>query len=294
MSAVAPVLFDAPGPRARRRIFALTVVAALLAAGVVALGVRQLAVTGELSWALWGPLLDPSNEDFALVWARLGSGLAVTLQAASLSMVLALVLGTVVAMGRLMAGPVLRVPLVGMVELLRGLPVIVTLLLSSFVPRSLGFPIPDFAALVVGLVLYNMVIISEILRAGVRSLPRGQSEAGKAIGLRPGQTMLLVQLPQSFRSMLPSLISQLVVVVKDTALAIFVFVQVTELARSGQQIRNALDNPIQTFAVVAVIYVVLNLLLEKLATLVEARLSASRSGDDEDAPATPATEGARV
>jgi len=283
MSAPAPVLFDAPGPKARRRIRVLTVIAVLGLLALVVVALLRLAERGQLAAELWAPLLDPRDESFAQVWTNLGNGLLVTLQAAVFATLLSLVIGTVVCVTRLMAPRPVRIPLVALVEVLRGLPVIVTILLSSVVPRALGTPIEDLTALVVGLVLYNSVIISEILRAGVRSLPRGQVEAGLAIGLRPTQTMLVIQLPQAFRAMLPSLISQLVVVVKDTALVAFVLNGVTELARAGDQIRGFLRNPLQTFAVVAVIYMVVNLLLERLARLVEARLSrASSPSEDAD------------
>ena len=124
--------------------------------------------------------------------------------------------------------------------------------------------------LVIGLTAYNMVIFAEVVRAGVLSLPRGQREAALATGLTNGQTMRLVLLPQAFRVMLPALISQLVVVLKDTSLIAFVG-NYSELLRSSERIQRNLDNPIQMFIVAALLYVVLNYGLGKLAQFVQLR-----------------------
>jgi glutamate transport system permease protein len=127
---------------------------------------------------------------------------------------------------------------------------------------------------VIGLTAYNMVIIAEILRAGVLSLPSGQREAALAIGLTPGSTMRLILLPQAVRTMLPALISQIVVVLKDTSLAAVLGIYI-ELLRQGNLIALNLDNPIQMLSVIAVIFILLNYLLSRLARWLERRLSRS-------------------
>ena len=124
--------------------------------------------------------------------------------------------------------------------------------------------------LVAGLTLYNCVIISEIVRAGIQSLPRGQVEAGLAIGMTPGQVMSQVQLPQAVRAMLPALISQLIVVLKDTSLVTFI-ANYDELLSQGESIQRNLGNPIQTFFVVALIYIAINYALGRLAQYIERR-----------------------
>jgi glutamate transport system permease protein len=273
----ATVLFDAPGPRTRRRVLIISLVAAALALAGIAVAVARLADNGQFDAELWGPLIDPSTEEFPLVWERLGRALLVTLQAAAVSMVLSLVLGVVLVTLRLRLGRFARLPVIGVVELLRGLPVIVAILLASVLMPRIGVDLPDFWYLVIGLTAYNSVIISEILRAGVLSLPRGQVEAGLAIGLTRRQTMALVEMPQAFRVMLPALISQLVVIVKDTALASVVINGVDDLMRQAQSLRGALDNPLQVFAVVAVMYIVINVLLDRVAVLVERRFARRRA-----------------
>jgi glutamate transport system permease protein len=238
--------------------------------------IRRLVDQGEFSLEKWGPLVDPSNEAFDAVWGLLGEGLVNTIKAAVVAMILSVVLGTLIAVARISLGKVGRIPLIGLVEILRGLPVVVLVYLSVQVLPDIGVDLRDlpggqvFWGLVIGLTAYNMVIFAEVVRAGVASLPRGQREAALATGLTNGQTMRLVLLPQAFRVMLPSIISQLVVVLKDTSLVTFV-ANYDELLSNGESIRRNLDNPIQTFTVVALIYIAINYSLDRLARYIQAR-----------------------
>jgi glutamate transport system permease protein len=127
------------------------------------------------------------------------------------------------------------------------------------------------------LTAYNSVIIAEIIRAGVASLPRGQREAALAVGLTSGQTMRAVLLPQAFRVMLPALISQVVVIVKDTSLAAVLGIY-PELLKEGNLIAQNLSNPIQMLTVVGIIFVIINFSLSRLAVWVERRLSRRSTG----------------
>ncbi|MEJ5868080.1 amino acid ABC transporter permease [Pseudokineococcus sp. 5B2Z-1] len=277
MSQPNAVLFDELGPRGRRRVRTLTVVSAVVLVLVLVLAVVRLAQNGQFAYDLWAPLVDPTTEEFPLVWQRLGRGLLWTLAVAAVAMAGSLVIGVGIAVARLSLGRYGRLPLVAVVELFRGLPVVVTILYVSIALPVLGVDLSDNWFLAIGLIVYNCVVISEIVRAGVLAVPHGQVEAGQAVGLRPSQVMRSIQLPQAFRSMLPAIISQLVVILKDTALGAVVLNGVTELTRQGQQLRNFFDNALQTFFVVAVIYVVVNILLGKAAEVLERRLSRSRT-----------------
>jgi len=270
------VLYDAQGPRARRRTRIGTAIAVLLLAALAYLVLRRLVDQGEFSLEKWGPLVDPSNEAFDAVWRLLGEGLVNTIKAAVVAMILSVVLGTLIAVARLSLGKVGRIPLIGLVEILRGLPVVLLVYLAVQVLPDIGVDLRDwpggqvFWGLVIGLTAYNMVIFAEVVRAGVASLPRGQREAALATGLTNGQTMRLVLLPQAFRVMLPAIISQLVVVLKDTSLITFV-ANYDELLSNGESIARNLDNPIQTFTVVALIYIAINYSLDRLARHIQAR-----------------------
>jgi glutamate transport system permease protein len=275
------VLYDEPGPRARRRSLIGTVVAGVALLALLGFVVARLAEQGQFSMELWGPLIDPSNEVFPQVWELLLRGLAATLVAAALAITFSLIVGTSLGTLRLMLGRWTRVPLVAGIELFRGLPVVITIFYVWQVLPEVGVDVSFLPGenglwyVVIGLTLYNSVIIGEILRAGVLSLPRGQGEAARAIGMTEWQVMRMILLPQAFRTMLPALISQLVVVLKDTSLAAILGLYI-ELLRRGNIISQNLDNPIQTLFVVGLIFITINYGLSRLAVWTEARLGRSR------------------
>lgn len=291
------VLYDVPGPRAHRRALIGTVIASLAILALLGGVAKRLNDQGQFSMELWGPLIDPGNESFEAVWRLIGKGLGATLVAAGLAIALSLVVGTFLGAVRLLTSPVARIPLVGFIELFRALPVVITIFFvwRVFVELNINVaPLPGVDGLwylVIGLTLYNSVIIAEIIRAGVNSLPRGQGEAALAVGMTPGQSMRTVQLPQAFRTMLPALISQLVVVLKDTSLGAVLALYI-ELLRRGNIIALNLDNPIQTLFVVGLIFIVINYGLSRLAVLVERRLGRRGGGTaaiaavEQEVPAT--------
>ncbi len=270
------VLYDEPGPRARRQAAIGGAAATLALLALVGLVAKRLADQGQLAGKLWGPVLNPSDENFAAVWKLLGKGVLATLTAAVLAIAFSLVIGIVIGVARMMLGRRSRMPIVGLIELLRGLPVVITIYFASRVLPELGVNLSGLPGedglwyLVIGLTAYNSVVIAEIIRAGVASLPHGQNEAALAIGLRPGASMRLVLLPQAVRVMLPALISQVVVILKDTSLAAVLGLY-TELLRQGNLIALNLNNPIQILSVVAVIFILMNYSLSRVATWVDQR-----------------------
>ncbi len=270
------VLYDEPGPRARRRALVGGLAATVVIAALVAFALIRLAGQGQLDSALWAPVLDPSNEYFPDVWHLIGLGLLATAKAAALAITFSLVLGTLVGVARMMLRRWTRMPLVTVMEVLRGLPVVISIYFASRVLPELGLDLSGLPGgeglwfVVIGLTAYNCVIIAEILRAGVASLPSGQREAALAIGLTPGATMRLVLLPQAVRTMLPALISQMVVILKDTSLGAVLGIY-TELLREGNLIALNLDNPIQMLSVVGLIFIVINYSLSRVARAIDRR-----------------------
>ncbi|HWG94859.1 MAG TPA: amino acid ABC transporter permease [Mycobacteriales bacterium] len=262
------VLYDVPGPRARRRVLIGSLVGLLLLGALLALLLRRFADNGQLEPEVYRPFLEQP-----LFWERLGDGLRNTLKAAAYGLVLALVLGFVLAAGRLSQSVLLRVPATVVVEFFRATPLLL-LILAIFLayPILVGSSIDPLWALVAGLTLYNGAVIAEIVRAGVQALPKGQTEAALAVGLSRGQTLRVVLLPQAVRIMLPALVSQLVVLLKDTSLGFIIAYE--ELLRTSRFLVEAPEfsrSSLQVFLVIAVIYVVINLLLGRLAAYLEGR-----------------------
>ncbi len=274
--AEADVLFDAPGPRARRRHRILAAVGALLLTALTLLLLRGLAApdNNQLAAAKWRPFLQASS------WADyLLPGLLSTLQAAGLSIILGIGLGITLGLGRLSPLTAVRLACGAFVEFFRAVPVLLMMFFAYyfglFTLHLTGGALPLFAA-VVGITLYNASVIAELVRSGVQALPRGQREAGQAIGLSSYQTLTAVLLPQAITNMLPSLISQLVVTLKDSALAYNV--AYLELLRQGQNLASYKGNLIPTLIVLAALYIVINSALTTAASAVERRLRRSRRG----------------
>ncbi|MFI7078255.1 amino acid ABC transporter permease [Micromonospora sp. NPDC049903] len=292
------VLYDAPGPRARRVTIISSVLAAVAAvAGAYFLVYRPLDEREQFAMEKWGPLIDPSNEVFGQVWTQLGQGFRATLIAAALAIVSSLVFGTLLAILRVQLKALMRrrfttlAPPVALavrglswvlngvtkffVEVFRGLPVVITIFFCASGLPVLGVDLGSILwYLVIGLTIYNGVVIGEILRSGMEGLPGGQREAADAIGLTSFQATRMILLPQAFRIMLPALISQLVVVFKDTSLGFIISYE--EVLRKSSFIIQVLDNPIQVYFVVGVIYIAVNYLLSKLAEYAQRRLAQGR------------------
>jgi glutamate transport system permease protein len=275
------VLYDVPGPVTRRRTAIGTVVAAVALVGLMVLVLVQLGAHGQLEGDKWGPIFNPANPYFVAVWTALGIGLANTLVAAALTLVFALAIGTLLAVTRLSSTRAYRWLVVSVIELLRGLPVVITIYFASRVLPEIGISLPPLWYLVIGLTAYNCVIIAEILRAGVAALPGGQTEAALAVGLTRLQTLRMILLPQAFRIMLPALISQLVVIVKDTSLG-FVIFGFSEFVRTANTViqffggQLGINLALQMYTAVALVFILINYGLGKLAEFVQRRLARGR------------------
>jgi glutamate transport system permease protein len=267
------ILYDTPGPRAKRRNVVFSVIFFVLLALFLWWIWQTMDEKGQLRWALWKPFTESQ------AWTTyLLPGLANTLKAAALAMVIALPLGAFFGISRLSDHRWVRGPAGVVVELFRAIPVLLLMLFANeFYDRytNVSSEQRPLYAVVTGLVLYNASVLAEIVRAGILSLPKGQSEAAMAVGLRKGQTMTNVLLPQAVTAMLPAIVSQLVVIVKDTALG-GVMIGFTELLNTRGTLAANYANVVQSFVVVAVIYIVLNFILTSFASWLEGRLRRSK------------------
>ncbi|MGW8767306.1 amino acid ABC transporter permease [Streptomyces sp. NPDC055815] len=265
------VLYDVPGPRARRRNLLWTLLFLIALAAVVWWVVASLAAKNQLEWSKWAPFFTDAR-----VWETyILPALKNTVIAAALAMVIALPLGALLGIFRLSDHRTVRAVAGTVVEFFRAIPVLILMLFANAAYAEFTDISPDtrpLYAVVTGLVLYNASVLAEVVRAGILALPAGQTDAAKAIGMRKGQTMMYVLLPQSVTAMLPALVSQLVVIVKDTALggAMLGFSEL--LASVRPMSANYGANTIACFTVVAVIFVALNFALTTFASWLERRL----------------------
>jgi glutamate transport system permease protein len=267
------VLYDIPGPKARRVSLIGSIIGIIVIGGLLALAVSTLAQQGIFEARRW--------EIFAIpdVWKLIGDGILATLSAAAVAAVIAFPLGLLLCLMRISDVAWIRVPTRIVLEFLRGMPVV---LMMFFV--LLVFATGSFVAVVAGLVLYNSAIFAEIIRAGIQSLPKGQREAGLAVGLTSFQSRLSIELPQAIRRMLPSLVAQLVVLLKDTSLGYIVSYE--ELLRKVQIMADFLGPQylFPVFFVAAAIYIAINFSVSRLAIWIERRGSKKAAGGVAKAP----------
>ncbi|MDO5511330.1 amino acid ABC transporter permease [Corynebacterium sp.] len=273
MSVRATVLYDAPGPRGRRNNLIFTALTAVVTIAVLGWIGWTLGNNGQLEASKWTPFLD------SLTWQTyILPGLWGTLKAAFASIILAMILGVVLGLGRLSEVAPIRWVCAVIVEFFRAIPVLL-LMIFAYQLFAIYRMVPPselaFAAVVFALTMYNGSVIAEILRSGIKSLPKGQTEAARALGMSHSQTMRTILLPQAIAAMLPALIAQMVIALKDSALGYQI--GYIEVVRSGIQTASVNQNFLASLTVVAIIMILINWALTSLAQRVERQLRAGRA-----------------
>ncbi|MEU8828220.1 amino acid ABC transporter permease [Streptomyces sp. NPDC048636] len=275
------VLYDAPGPKARVRNRIFSVVGALAVLGIVVFAVVRLNDKGQFAPEMWNIFNNAS------VRANIRDGVLTTLKVFALAAVLSLLLGSLLAVGRLSDHKPVRWLATAFIELFRAVPLLITIyalwVLFLTYKSELGFSgdSTSFWALVIGLTVYNGTVQAEVLRAGINAVPKGQREAAYALGMSKTQVMTTVLIPQAVRAMLPTIISQLVVTLKDTSLGFLITFE--ELLYSLQQMAGNIivndENPYFPMIVVGgVIYIAMCMALSALATWLERRGRRAKTG----------------
>lgn len=258
------VLYDELGPRGRRRVRIASLVAYALLALLAVAVLQKLADKGQLEGRRWANLGNPDLLKF------LGKALLNNVKAALIALVLALALAVVLALGRLSRAWPVRWVAGFVVETFRGLPQLLFILGAALALPKYGFELSQLAYVVVGLTLYQGAVLAEIFRAGILSLDKGQSEAAYAVGLTYRQTMGLVVVPQAVRRMLPSIVSQLVTLFKDTSLGYAIAYE--EMVRNSRIATQSFpESLLQIALLVAAVFIVINIGLSRAARWLEGR-----------------------
>ena len=257
------VLYDIPGPRTRARHRIYGVIGTLLIA----------ALLGYVGWRLWeAEQITPETWTFLAepdIVMSLVEGLGVTLSAAAVAIALAIAFGAVFATGRLSDHAWLRWPSIAVVEFFRAVPVLLLIFALFYI---YGNTLGTFWSLVLGLMFYNGAVLAEIFRAGILAVPKGQREAALSIGLRKGQVLREIQAPQAISTMLPAIVSQCVVALKDTALGFAI--GTSDITDAGEQIYTDIffNNPIAVGLVLMAVFVAINYSLSRFAQWLESRM----------------------
>lgn len=259
----APFVADALGPRAKRRVLVASLAATAVIVLVLAVAFQRLLDRGQLSDRVFAPLRQASVQRFLLL------GLWVTVKTAVAGMVLAMLVGGLLALGRLARNAPVRWLAGAYVEVFRAMPLILLMYFCSLALPKYGIHLTPFRGVVLALTAYNGAVLGEIFRAGILSLERGQSEAGYSLGLTYWQTMLQVIIPQAARRMIPAIVSQVVTLLKDTSLG--VVIQLDELLTRSRDTGTFYGNRLQVFTEAAVLFIIVNFALSRLARRLEVR-----------------------
>ena len=196
-----------------------------------------------------------TNFRFLIVQGLLGLGgfAGGTLRLALPAIVLGFALGILVGLARLASARWIRLPATAYVEFFRGVPLVMVIFWIWFViPQVLRLPVPEYGVALTAFVIFEAAYFGEIVRAGVQSVPRGQVEAAHSLGLSGTQTMIAVVLPQALRNMIPSLVTQMIVLFKDTSLASII--GYVDLTKAAQIVNNREIRPFELYLFIAVVY----------------------------------------
>ena len=259
-------LYEAPGPRTRRKVAIGTAVSAVAVAALLGLVVNQFYVTGQLASRYWSFFLEWTT------WRFLLHGLVGTVEVALTAGVIALVLGLLLMLGRTSGVGPLQALCRVVTDFFRGVPSLLLIYFFFLVVPQYGIKMPSFWMLTLPVALAASGVLAEVFRAGVNAVPKGQVEAALAIGLSKAQTMRRIVLPQAIRYVIPSLIAQLVVVVKDTTVAYVV--SYPDLMQNARVLITSHDSLVSIYLVIAVVYVLINFAINQLAAVVSRRTGA--------------------
>jgi His/Glu/Gln/Arg/opine family amino acid ABC transporter permease subunit len=205
--------------------------------------------------AFWTPFLDVGT------WRFLGEGLRITVMLAAIVILTALVLATAMAIARISSRAALRRTVDTYAAFIRSMPLLVILFAAYFILPRVGLSLTAFNAAAIGLTIYFSAILSDVLKAGLKSVERGQWEAATSTGLPRWTVLRIVVMPQAFRRMLPAMVNVGVQCIKDTSLASIV--TLVELTARGQQLQSYYANPLQTYIMVGLVYLAINLVLSR-------------------------------
>ncbi|MEK7715422.1 MAG: amino acid ABC transporter permease, partial [candidate division NC10 bacterium] len=189
-----------------------------------------------------------NNFTFLVVQGLLGVGgfAGGTLRLAIPAIVLGFVLGIFIGLARLARASWISVPATVYVEFFRGVPLVMVIFWIWFIiPQLLRFPIPEYGVALTAFVIFEAAYFGEIVRAGIQSVPRGQVEAATAVGLTRAQTMRHIVLPQALRNMVPSIVTQMIVLFKDTSLASII--GYVDLTKAAQIVNNRAIRPFELY-----------------------------------------------
>ena len=262
-TSIRDALYEPPGSKTKKWINIFTVVSLLLLAALLYAAIRQFYVTGQLDARYWYFFAQPTT------WLFIAEGLAGTVEAAVCAGVLSFAAAFLMMLGRISKYKLLRGMTRALIEFTRGVPTLLFVYFFFLVAPQYGISLPALWKIAVPVAISASGVVAEVLRSGVNAVSKGQIEAAVSLGMRGSSVFFKVVFPQAFRYVLPSLIAELVIVVKDTAFAYVV--NFPDLMQNAKVLISNYSAMLSVYLVVAVIYILINYLLNKVSVIVAAR-----------------------
>ena len=256
-------LYETPGPKTRRTIRVATVISVLALLALLFVVVRRFYQTGQLSARYWSFFMK------ATTWKFLGKGLIGTMEAAILAGIFAFTAGFFMMLARISKYKAVRAIGTVLVEFTRGVPTLLFIYFFFLVVPQFGIQLPPLLRISIPVAISACGVVAEVLRSGVNAVPKGQREAALSLGMRDASVFLKVIFPQAIRYVIPALISELVIVVKDSTFAYIV--NYPDLMQNAKVLISNYDALLSVYLVVAVIYIIINYLLNKASDMISRR-----------------------
>ena len=260
---VREALYEPPGPKMRKKIVLATIISLAALAALVVVIIRQFYITGQLDARYW------SFFTRATTWKFLGRGLVGTLEASVVAGIVAFAAGFLLMLGRISSVKVVRGISIALIEFTRGVPTLLLIYFFFLVAPQFGLKLPPLWKIAAPVAISACGVVAEVLRSGVNAVPKGQREAALSLGMRNGKVFFKIVFPQAIRYVVPSLISELVIVVNDTTFAYVV--NFPDLLQNARVLITNYDELLSVYLLIAVIYIIINYLLNKASAMVAKR-----------------------
>lgn len=266
-TSIRDALYEEPGPKARRRIVIFTVIALAALAALLIVIVRQFFITGQLDAKYWSFFTRYTT------WRFLGRGLAGTLEVALAAGAVAFAAGLLLMLGRISTSRLVRGISTALIEFSRGVPTLLFIYFFFLIAPQFGLKLPPFWKISAPVAISAAGVVAEVLRSGVNAVPKGQTEAAVSLGMHKGSVFFKIVFPQALRYVVPALISELVIVLKDTTFAYVV--NYSDLMQNARVLISNYDSLLSVYLVTAVIYILINYLLNKVSVAISRRRNVS-------------------
>lgn len=260
---VREALYEPPGPKMRKKIVLATLISLAALAALVVVIIRQFYITGQLDARYW------SFFTRATTWKFLGRGLVGTLEASVVAGIAAFAAGFLLMLGRISSVKAVRGISIALIEFTRGVPTLLLIYFFFLVAPQFGLKLPPLWKIAAPVAISASGVVAEVLRSGVNAVPKGQREAALSLGMRSGKVFFKIVFPQAIRYVVPSLISELVIVVKDTTFAYVV--NFPDLMQNARVLITNYDAMLSVYLLIAVIYIIINYLINKASAMVAKR-----------------------